>query len=649
MSRLPSAEITWRADGSPQSTRFDDIYFSSDNGLAETKHVFLNGNALPDAWADCEHFTIGETGFGTGLNFLATWALWRETYKLHQHLHFISVEGFPLTAEELFRTLEKWPDLEPLAAELIAHYPAPHTGTHLLHLSDNVSLTLCEDDVLPALSQLEAEVDAWFLDGFSPATNPDMWSDAVFAEVARLSKVGTTFATFTAAGAVRRGLAAQGFAVEKVKGFGRKREMLVGRMEEPPTQKLSNPWYRVPPAAAPKDVLIIGAGIAGAATAHALRRRGVSVRLLEGQGLGAGASGNPAALFMPRFSVEPTPEDDFHVAAYLHAERVMQELRPDAADTVFDPRGVLQCARTDAEAKRFEKIAARGPLPPGHLELISAQDLPDVAGFETGFPAFLFPRSGVVDPRALLRALTGDTEIEQTPVTSVDAHDGQWIPNKSASDSAQALVLANGPGLTGFAETAWLPLEPVLGQITDLPTGTLPYQPHALVAGSYLISRSDGSALTGATYELGKEADLAHEPTVVGHRHNLSDLARVFPSFESALTGLNPADLSGRVSFRAQVPDRVPFAGPAPIHDAYLSAYDRLRHGDRFAGYPTAPLHPDLWLIGGLGARGFTTGLLLGELLAAQITRTPQPLPRDLAEAVHPARFIIRALRKNRT
>ena len=420
-------------------------------------------------------------------------------------------------------------------------------------------------------------------------------------------------------------------------------------MAEPPSHKASKPWYRIGPASAPKDVLIVGAGIAGAATAHAFKRRGVQARMLDGEDLGAGASGNPTALFMPRFSVEPTPEDDFHIAAYLHAERVMQRLQREATEVLFDPRGVLQFARTKSEADRFEKIAARSPLPPGHLELIAPEDLSDVAGFETGFPAFLFPRAGVVFPRALLKLLTRDIEIEQTAVGSVAPHDGQWTLNESASDGADALVLANGPGLTDFAETAWLPLEPVLGQITDLPPGMLPPQPHALVAGSYLISHGDGSALTGATYELGREADQPVEPTSVGHKHNLRDLGEVFPVFESALAALKPGDLSGRVSFRAQVPDRVPFAGPAPDHKAYLSAFDRLRHGDRFAAYPPAPVHGGLWVIGGLGARGFTTGLLLGELLAAQITGTPHPLPRDLAEAVHPARFIIRALRKNRT
>ena len=647
MKRLPSADITWRADGSPQSTRFDDIYFSSDGGLAETAHVFLQGNHLPDAWADQTHFTIGELGFGTGLNFLATWELWRQTRSPDQHLHFISIEGFPLTQEELSQALEKWPTLAPLVAELITSYPTPHSGTHLLHLSDNVSLMLCEDDAIPALSQLEAQVDGWFLDGFSPASNPDMWSEPVFSEVARLSRVGTTFATFTAAGAVRRALAAQGFNVEKVKGFGRKREMLVGRMADVPTPTDSKPWYRAPPTSNPKSALIVGAGIAGTATAHALKRRGLSVRLMDGEGLGAGASGNPAALFMPRFSVNPTPEDDFHIAAYLYAEREMQNMQQGASIPFFDPRGVLQFARTEGEATRFEKIAARAPLPEGHLEFIAAKDLKDIAGFETGFPAFLFPRAGVVDPSCLLTHLTQEIEVERIPAASLTHKDGGWYLNDLAADAADVLVLANGSGLSAFPETDWLPLEPVLGQITNLPVGTLPKQSRALVAGPYLISHGDGSALTGATYELGRGEQSALEPTAIGHQHNLQDLAETFPAFASALAGLNLEEVTGRVSFRAQVPDRVPFAGPAPIQDAYLSAYERLRHGDRFAAYPPAPVHPGLFLLGGLGARGFTTGLLLGELLAAQITGTPLPLPRDLADAVHPARFIVRGLRKN--
>ncbi len=638
MTRLPSADITWRADGSPQSTRFDDIYFSSDDGLAETSHVFLNGNGLPDAWKDQPHFTIAETGFGTGLNFLATWALWRETRTPNQHLHFVSVEGFPLARDELAQALMKWPSLAPFADILVAQYPEPHRGTHLIHLDDTVTLTLCEEEILPALQGLEANINAWFLDGFSPASNPDMWSDEVLAEVARLSTPDATFATFTAAGAVRRGLLAQGFDVQKVKGFGRKREMLVGKMQTPPARAMPKPWYHQPRISPVGSALVVGAGIAGAATAHALHNRGVDVRLVDGDGLGAGASGNPAALFMPRFSVQPTPEDDFHIAAYLYAERCMSDMQNGASSSFFRACGVMQFARTEAEAQRFEKIAARAPLPPGHLELVPVTKVADLVGFETGYPAFLFPRAGVIDPALLLAHLTQGLRVERQNISS--------LHEASTNVNSDALVLANGAGLANFPETEWLPLEPVLGQITSLPPGTLPPPKHALVAGPYLIAHPDGSALTGATYELGQE-QRDKVPKLIGHKQNLDDLGATFPAFQPHISGLDPSNLSGRVSFRAQVPDRVPFAGPAPIERDYLTAYDRLRHGDRFAAYPPAPLHPGLFLIGGLGARGFTTGLLLGEALASQMTGAPSPLPSALAEAVHPARFIIRALRKN--
>lgn len=648
MPKLPSPDLSWRADGSPVSARFDDIYFSTEDGLAETRHVFLNGNGLPDAWKDRPRFTICETGFGTGLNFLATWALWRDTRHPDQHLDFVSVEGFPLSGHELAQALARWPDLKELGDTLAAHYPTPHRGTHQIALPGNVTLTLLEDDALTALQGLEASVDAWFLDGFAPASNPDMWSEPLFAEMARLSAPGATLATFTVAGAVRRGLAAQGFEVAKAPGFGRKRDMLTGTLKERPETPLPKPWYRVPARPAPESALIVGAGVAGASAARALARRGVKVTLVEADAPGAGASGNPAALFMPRLAADDSAEGRFHVAAYLHMERWLSAL--DAADSahVFRRTGVLQLAQSPSEAQRFEKIAARAPLPPGHMKLLDPAETKRAGEVETAFPALFFPRGGVLTPRAVLHRLLDGLDVQRAEVPRF-FHEDQWkIETESGGSlSADALVLANGSGLTGFPETSWLPLEPVLGQITELPPGTLPHIAPALAAGPYLITHEDGSSLTGATYELGITPEGPRLPTTAGHEKNLSSLGRALPTFAPALAALRPDMLEGRVAFRAQVPDRVPFAGPAPDYEAYLTAYERQRHGDRFAPYPPPPCHPGLFLLGGLGARGFATALLLGEILAAEVTGAPVPLPADVGEAIHPARFIIRYLRKN--
>lgn len=650
MKKIPSPDISWHADGSPESTAFEDIYFSSEDGLAETRHVFLASNQLPEAWADAEQYTIAETGFGTGLNFLATLALWNETCTATQKLNYVSVEGFPLAPDDLARALKQWPELASVADLLTSQYSDPFRGTHTLSFPNNVTLTLLEDDALPALQGLDASVDAWFLDGFSPSSNPDMWSNALFAEIARLSKEGTRFATFTAAGAVRRGLGAQGFAVEKVRGFGRKRDMLVGKFEHGEPTKPSAPWYQRAPQTVHNKVAIIGAGIAGLSVKTALSRVGISAGVFDGTGVGSGASGNPAALFMPRMAVDASAEGQFHIAAYLHMQRWLEQLPAPDKSKIFRDCGVLQLARTPGDAKRFETIAKLDLLPPGHLEFIPSSDLEGVAGFETGHPALFYPKGGVIIPSALLGYLNADSVVQSACIQSIQKEGNRWSlfdVDGALISQADTCVLANGPGLASFSQTSWLLLEPVLGQLTNLPPHALPTQPHALVAGHYVISNLDGTALTGATYEVRGAASASHAPTQSGHRRNLDALAEAVPAFKDALSALNPAELSGRVALRCQVPDRVPFAGPAPDHAAYLEGYDRLRHGDRFADYPPAPYHSGLYLFGGLGARGFATALLLGEHLAAEISGAPLPLPNNMVEAVHPARFIIRALRKN--
>jgi len=215
----------------PRSKEFDDVYFSAEDGLAESVHVFLDGNRLPDVWDGKAVFVVGETGFGTGLNFLAVWDLFRKAGVTGgaQKLHFISVEKYPLSKDAIDNALGRWAALDDLRDLLVAAYPDAPRGVFDYDFED-VRLTVYFDDVVDGLSQCEACVDAWFLDGFRPSSNPEMWSDDVFAQIARLSKVGTSFATFTSAGFVRRGLGAVGFDVRKVSGFGRKREMSVGVM-----------------------------------------------------------------------------------------------------------------------------------------------------------------------------------------------------------------------------------------------------------------------------------------------------------------------------------------------------------------------------------------------------------------------------------
>ena len=213
--------------GAPRSKQFNDVYFSDKDGLAETRHVFLDGNDLPQAFAGKDEFVIAETGFGTGLNFLAVWDLFSRVRSERQKLHFISVEKYPLCSDEIDAALEHFEVLNEGREALVSVYPDEPCDVFEYDFG-GVKLTIYFGDVVDGLKRCDARVNAWFFDGFKPATNPEMWRDAVFEQVGRLSRAGTTFSTFTSAGFVRRGLDRVGFDVKRVSGFRYKRHMSVG-------------------------------------------------------------------------------------------------------------------------------------------------------------------------------------------------------------------------------------------------------------------------------------------------------------------------------------------------------------------------------------------------------------------------------------
>lgn len=249
--QIKNAQINWQTDDNgttiPTSANFGDIYFSKTDGLAESRYVFIDGNDLPDrlaALGDYQRFVVGEIGFGTGLNVLALWQLW-QTVKPnnHSHLHIITTEKFPLTKADLTQALSGWSELAPLAKKLIDNYPPPLAGCHRLNFFDErLTIDLWLGDATASLSQVigHAKVDAWLLDGFAPSCNDELWSDALFAQIARLSKTGTTLATFSVASPVKFGLKKHGFTLAKRKGFGKKREMLTAKYDVPSVVSLSN-------------------------------------------------------------------------------------------------------------------------------------------------------------------------------------------------------------------------------------------------------------------------------------------------------------------------------------------------------------------------------------------------------------------------
>jgi len=218
-----NAELEWRDGDIPVATRFDDPYFSMENGMAETEFVFLAGNDLPARFAPGFH--AAELGFGTGLNLLCLWRLWLQSGQRGQ-LRFTSFEAFPMQVTAMKRAHSAWPELQEVSGMFWRHWD----DTRQRLECETLSVRVIQGDARETLRDWHNQADAWFLDGFSPAKNPELWGSALMAQVAHHTKTGGTFATYTAAGHVRQSLANAGFEVTRVKGFGRKRHMSIGSL-----------------------------------------------------------------------------------------------------------------------------------------------------------------------------------------------------------------------------------------------------------------------------------------------------------------------------------------------------------------------------------------------------------------------------------
>jgi tRNA 5-methylaminomethyl-2-thiouridine biosynthesis bifunctional protein len=358
---VPTASIERATDGTPWSSEFQDVYHASHGGIAQARHVFLGGNRLPERWRGRDAFVVLETGFGLGLNFLATWDAWRNDAARPRRLHFVSVEHRPLAREDLAAALARFDELQPLARALLAAWPPPLAGLHRVHFdAGNVMLSLILGDAREALPQLVARADALFLDGFSPARNPQMWSPEVVRELARLSGPGTTFATWTVAGGVRAALAGAGFRVEKREGFGPKREMLAGEREGDMV------------AAKPdRRAVIVGAGLAGTLVAERLAARDWEVELVD---VLSQRSAPPVGLVRPVVNLRDALNAQASRGAFLYSLQHFRALQHDGYHLQWNRCGVLQLAAGDDEAARFEAIVRAQGFPAEFLRFVDAAE-----------------------------------------------------------------------------------------------------------------------------------------------------------------------------------------------------------------------------------------------------------------------------------
>nr|WP_299244925.1 bifunctional tRNA (5-methylaminomethyl-2-thiouridine)(34)-methyltransferase MnmD/FAD-dependent 5-carboxymethylaminomethyl-2-thiouridine(34) oxidoreductase MnmC [uncultured Halomonas sp.] len=656
MTGLENPRLDWAgADGAPYSLAFDDVYFSRQDGRAETEHVFIQGNHLPErfiSWQDTRPFVIGETGFGTGLNMLCAWACFDTHAPDSARLHLVSTEKHPLTQDDLRRALNAWPELADRARVLVSQWPEPVRGVHRLILSDRVILDLHLGDSVECLSQLDGCVDAWFLDGFAPSRNPDMWQPALFQAMAVHSHPEATFATFTCAGIVKRGLKAAGFEWVKAPGFGRKREMLRGHIATPPadTSRQPTPWFTPPPSRPTRHIAVIGAGLAGASTAEALARRGVRVTLLDRDTPGAGASGNRQGALYVKLAAETNLQSRFYLAGLLYTRRLLERLDPERQ--LWDDCGVLQLAMTDKEARRQATFLRNNELPASVVEGITAAAASHRAGVALTHGGLDYPGAGWVRPAALCQRLAAHPGIafRQAEVTTLERHEDNWRLELADGDvlSVEQVVVANAWQAPAFSPLEWLPLKPIRGQVSELrlPTGVSTASLTRVVcAGGYALPVLEGVQTFGATFAPG---DTGHELREADNATNLAEFEHMLPAYAEALRAegveFEPAHMQGRASLRAASPDKSPYAGPLPDAPAWRRDYAALQKNARRAPADASQHHPGLWISAAHGSRGLASAPLCAEVLASRICNEPMPLERELVDHLHPGRRLIREL-----
>ena len=453
---LTPAEVDFDG-GRPVSRTFGDVYYDAD-GPREAARVFLAPAAFEARTANpAATFTVGELGFGTGLNFIVA------AEAARSRLHFISVERHPLSVDDMARSLAPWTTAFPLARDLVEHCPPFVPGWHRrLFEAGRIQLSVYFGDVRDALDELERQqrcgVDAWFLDGFAPRRNPAMWRGELFEAMARLSAPGASVTTFTAAGDVRRGLARAGFEVRRVDQRPHKRHSTAGVFA-------GRGRDFVPPTA----VAVVGAGLAGTATARALADKGIAAAIADaGEGIAAGASGIPAAVSHPRLSPVPSTLAGFRLHAFAFSAHRCRGLPGVTAS------GVLQLPGPDKNADKLRRIAEVTPLAIAeHLEPVAASAR---AGLVIPEPALFFPRGLTVDVRRLSEALCCGIEV-------------------AASGNASPAVRATGSNIDGFDT---LEVTGLAGQTDRFRCRRPPLLP---IVGDGTVVPAAGSVWAGTTYE----------------------------------------------------------------------------------------------------------------------------------------------------
>ena len=615
-SKLQTAELDWEIVDDieiPISKQFGDVYFSKDNGLLETRHVFLNGNDLTERLSqlhDYQYFCVGETGFGTGLNILTLWQLWQQVrLDNHSHLHVVSVEKFPLNKADLIRALNVWTELKPLAEKLIQQYPLPIAGCHRLSFPEerfSIDLWLGDaQDIFPTIPKTQT-VNAWFLDGFAPSCNPDMWQANVLDHMVRLSDFGTTFASFSVAGVLKRGLKQHGIQISRPRGFGHKREMLKAIWLDTSQTETQSQDSETTIAAPPKSetskqrkIAIIGAGIAGLSSAWAFAQRGHQVTIYEQNEPLSGASGNPLALLNPKLCPIEQAHEHLMTLSWQHALNFYPQFK------AFRSIQVQQIALKNAD--ELSGLVEQYP------ENVLTANTTLECFPETEFPSLTLHQAGAVSPHQLRDEILqhANIRIEKVKISRLESTDSQvtlWQDQQIIAITDHAIVCCAKQSAELFKN--YPVLKPIRGQVSWVENSQRPLAlDQAYSYGGYCMQLDTAQLILGASFYPNRDdAEVLTED----HVHNYELIHNVFPKYAQGLPSVDT--WQGRASVRAQSLDYLPLVGKI----------------QNFG---------QIYTFAGLGSKGFLFAPLCSEILAALILGELCPVPQSLLDKLNPQRF----------
>lgn len=666
--RMHHATLSFNAQGTPVADNFEDVYFSNDSGYDETVHVFIAGNDLLARWHSWQspHYVIAETGFGTGLNCLIAMQLFERFRREHpshplKQLFILSTEKYPLRASDLSIALAQFPQLRDEAAHLIAQYPPAVTGCHRLQFAKwSTTLDVWMGDVHDLLQQWHCPqnglVDSWFLDGFAPSKNPQMWTPVLFEQMARLSKHSASFATFTAAGVVKRGLLAVGFTLQKRKGFGRKRDMLTGIFESSGEPKVTAPWHYRYPLTSARDVsmtesiAIMGTGLAGSSLALALCKRGVRVSLFgKGPSAADGASGNRQGGFYPQLQASMSHPALIQSHGFMFARRHYNELLQQAHFT-HDFCGVLLLAFNTEVQKRQQNLLDNNHWPQELVTDVSAQQASELSHLALQQGGLFVPQGGWICPKELVDAQlkaarkTGLlSEHYQCEIHPLVTDTGVTLTARNQQTwTADRLIIASGHDAADHAMLSHLPLRPVRGQVEALPTQPPISELKTVVCHKgYLTPEWNGRHALGSTYVKG---DRDSAPRASESEQNLHLHARILANYDWAQTLQH--DNQARAGIRLGSADHQPIAGQVEPPEMVESLFGNLYLGRHISHYSVQESEQRLLVLTGLGSRGLTTAPLMAEVIASQLCHEPLPLSEPLLQATAAQRFALRQFKR---